>query len=195
LQSTYFQSPGVRQRALGFCDGRPQYRKPTRFMSFALWWRALLTRQDRSLAGLLRYRYLVRELTHSLARERLVLLPLEWVREAPDQYLSTLLNLGLPREACQRFIAEPPLNRGADKRLNRERPWMGWAAQTMSMCGLFGICRFCCRATGCEGLINRVIYGGEASSCPRGFGSVREEIGDYYCDHRVPRLADRQTRP
>ena len=79
-------------------------------MSFAKWWRLLCTTHQCSLAGLIRYRALLREIGGLLP---VIVLPLELIREAPDQYVSALVNLGLPKYLCTDFITSPPINPGS----------------------------------------------------------------------------------
>lgn len=129
LQSAYFQSEGVRQRAIGFRSGEPLHTTPTRFMSFARWWSLLSQTPERSLAGLLRYRELLQPFKEALPAARIVVLRLEWLRDSPQRYLSDLVNLGFPKQLCADFIAHPPVNPGSTSKLRRS--WHGRSQQML----------------------------------------------------------------
>jgi hypothetical protein len=178
LTSTYFQSLNVRRQALGLRNGRGRQQNP-RFMSFSTWWRAMVAREDCSLAGLLRYRSLIKRLERSLPRERIVLLPLEWITQDPARYKQELLRLGLPVSSVDTFLTSPPLNTGSSKKLRKERPFLRVVGQIMAKTGAL---RAVERRREIHHLIKNKLYSGAVQSTPRGLDTVRDDIRLYYTE-------------
>jgi hypothetical protein len=184
LTSTYFQSLNVRRRALGLRNGRERQQNP-RFMSFSTWWRAMVAREDYSLAGLLRYRSLIKRLERSLPRERIVLLPLEWITQDPARYKQELLRLGLPVSSVDTFLTSPPLNTGSSKKLRKERPSLRVVGQILATMGAL---RAVERRREIHHFIKNKLYSGAVQSTPRGLDTVRDDIRCYYTDEHYAQL-------
>lgn len=127
LVSTYFQSLRVRRIAIGFRDGRPVHSSSVRFTDFGQWWELAQANRQVSIAGLIDYAELLARLRGVLGEGAVEVLPVEWIRHAPERYKATLCRLGFDNEEVTRFLAAPPENTRASKSLDRARPW-GFAA-------------------------------------------------------------------
>jgi hypothetical protein len=184
LTSAYFQSLNVRQWALGLRNGRERPQS-SRFMSFSTWWRAMVAREDCSLAGLLRYRSLIKRLERSLPRRRIVLLPLDWITQDPARYKQELLRLGLPVSSVDTFLTSQPLNPGSSKKLRKERSSLRVLAQIMAKTGAL---RAVERRRELRRLIRKKLYSGAVQSTPRGLDTVRDDIRLYYTDEHYDQL-------
>jgi hypothetical protein len=178
LTSTYLQSLNVRQRAIGL--RRNEKRPPsTRFMSFPKWWRAMVDREDCSLAGLIRYKTLIKRLEKSLPRERIALLPLDWISQHPDRYKQELLRLGMPTNSIDNLLTGRPLNIGSTKKLRKERPTLRVVGQSLESIGALRLVR---SRPEVYKLLKKKLYSGAVQSAPRGLDGVRDDIRLYYRD-------------
>jgi hypothetical protein len=178
LASAFFQSVKVRQQALGLRNGRECEQSP-RLMSFSTWWQTMVGREDCSLAGLLRYKSLIKQLGRSLSRDRIVLLPLEWIVHDPGRYKRELLRLGLSASGIDTFLSSEPLNPGSSKQLRKERRSLRMVGQILAKIGALGAVE---RQRDIHQLTKKIIYSGAVQSTPSGLDSVRDDIRLYYAD-------------
>src|SRR5262245_57665142 len=175
LASAFFQSLRVRSLSIGVRDDSPICSESSCFISFGQWWRKLVARADVSLAGLLRYRALVERLGEGLPRDRIMLLPLEWLHKDPGCYRTCLLKLGLPTDAIDTFVSSPPLNSGENRPLRRERRGLGLLEKLLWQLEAYGAIEKRLARRLFRKVQNR-IYRGKIQSAPRGYEAVCQEI-------------------
>src|SRR5690606_36451506 len=74
-------------------------------------------------SGMLDFIALEQAFVEVLGRDRVQMLPVEWIRNAPEAYSSGLLRLGFSGDEIAAFLGAKPENVRASKSLDKIRPW------------------------------------------------------------------------